>query len=596
MAIRPDFLLHALEADLLSQGLPSKGGDFWPGMTIQEAAAVSIRNSLLKKWEPDSSDAADTAALLKFLESNNRCKAWSLPAPMSSKQEMLLNGFKMAIDSFWFKNGYALIDSPEQAFEHARVGPGSNLEANAGDLYSKLFSSRLTCSNESVYNWYKHCISRLPEWANAEATRALEYGSARVVRGSRLSFVPKNDKISRCICTEPTLNTWFQLGVGTMLERRLKSRFGIDLATQQFKNRELARLGSITDGLSTIDLSSASDSISMRMLEWALPPLMFRMLQKFRTPVTEVPGLGAVELDMISTMGNGYTFPLQTALFACAVVACLHFRGIPERRNRSDSLWGVYGDDIICPSSVTSDVIELLNLLGFRINDDKSFVKGPFRESCGADFYLGTDIRGVYAKKLADPSDSFTLANLLVQFSTRTGISLEKTFRAVTGLLPRNLGAYVVPPWENIDSGIRVPWSIARRFVRSNRNRKTYNARVARPTRIRIMAEDIVVPRRHKRLSYNSSGLLISFVNGTINGASPKGNSCGYIGVREDNVKRTTKRRTTEMWYVIGEPTGRGKSLLMTSYGLSAPAEGSNPELDWDEWETILTSLSSEGG
>lgn len=525
--ITSDALLQSLKDDLLGQNLPFQGS-FWPGMSFTEAAAVSISNSLLKKWEHESTEAADSAALLKFLEANHRCGKWTLPdygtltETQSWKAEMLLNGFKMAVSSFWFckregfVGNFGLVDDLREVFEHSRVGPGSNIAARSGSFYSKLFSSPLTCSNTSLAFWYKHCISRLPEWHLAEQAREAAYGSARLVRGSRLSFVAKNDKISRCICTEPTLNTWFQLGLGEILERRLRGRFGIDLEDQQFKNRELARLGSITDGLSTIDLSSASDSISMRMLKWALPTDMYRMLVSLRTPVAEVPGLGAVELNMISTMGNGYTFPLQTMLFACAVVACMHFRGIPERRNRSDSLWGVYGDDIICPREVTDDVVYLLSLLGFQVNDDKSFVQGPFRESCGADFYHGTDIRGVYVKRLADPSDLFTVVNQLIRFSTKTGISFVRTVKTLLNALPGRLRKYCVPPWENIDSGIQMPWSFAKSYVRSNKNGfKTYYVRVVKPSRIKVSDFGyIVVPRRHKSLIYNPSGLLVSFLQG----------------------------------------------------------------------------------
>lgn len=582
MAIGPSDLSQALMEDLLSQGLPVQGG-FWPGMTIEEAAAVSISNSLLKKWVPDTTEAADKAALDKFLASNQSCAEWSLPVNYDSKSEMLLNGFKQAVESFWFKNGYALTDDPRDCFSAARVGPGSNVLATGGSLYHKLFSSELSCSNKSLYNWYKHCISRLPEWSNAELIRIENYGSARVVRGSKLSFVPKNDKISRCICVEPTLNTWFQLGLGHILEQRLKSRFQIDLSKQQFINRNLARLGSITDGLSTIDLSSASDSISYKMCQWALPADMLRQLEFARTPVVEVPGLGAVQLNMVSTMGNGYTFPLQTMLFSCAVVACLHFRGIPERRNRSDSLWGVYGDDIICPSSVTSDVIHLLALLGFRVNDDKSFVKGPFRESCGSDFYNGTDIRGVYLKAVSSPQEAFVAINSLTQFSTKTGIFLGRLLRLLLSLF-RDWKKHVVPPWENADSGIRIPYRVARRVA--SRAPFTggfwYFAHRVTPMVVRFSETDIVVPRRCKPLIYNPSGLLLSFCNGVIRG--------GVLAVRSDSRRYTRKRLATTMWHEIGCPGNSTKDRIERLLGIRQREahRSDTDELDWGRWETTV--------
>jgi hypothetical protein len=592
VAISPSALFTSLKQDLLGQGLPTEGG-LWPGMTISEAAASSLVDSLIKKWEHDTTDAADKAALYKFLLSNELCKNWSLPSQFDSKTECLLNGFKQAVDSFWFYKGYALTDDLRDLFYEARLGPGANIQSRGGSFYHKLFASPLTCSDPSLYYWYSYCARKDPEWSNAENIRIENYGTPRTVKGSKLSFVPKNDKISRCICTEPTLNTFFQLGLGEILEHRLKSRFNIDLSSQQFKNRDLARLGSITDGLSTIDLSSASDSISLKMLEWALPPDMLRLLLKLRTPCTEVEGLGTVELHMVSTMGNGYTFPLQTMLFACAVVACMHFRGIPERRNRSDSLWGVYGDDIICPREITEDVIHLLALLGFRVNDDKTFVQGPFRESCGSDFFLGTDIRGVYVKKLKRVTDFYVAINLLHRFQTRHGISLENTMRLLFSRFGRKRKPCFVPPWENVDCGIQVPHSVAKKFLRNESpNFWKYKAMRPRMPKIRVFMEHIVVPKSAKRLIYNPSGLFVSFLQRSVQGASPPRNRwesgelehvevsrkgdingmCGVIGVRMDTVNYTPERCVTSMWHTIGCP-GRDTEY----YGL-----------DWGRWETTV--------
>lgn len=573
-ATSPSALLHNLKEDLLSQGLPIDGS-LWPGMSISEAAASSIVGSLVKKWVYDSTEKADQAALEKFLRSNELCKNWTLPSQIDSKTEMLLNGFKQAVYSFWSLRRWphVLVDDLRDVFEHARVGPGAAVGATGGSFYHKLFSSPLTCSDPSLYFWYKYCIRRQPEWSSAELIRQENYGSVRTVRGSKLSFVPKNEEISRCICVEPTLNIFFQLGLGAILERRLKSRFNIDISNQQFKNRDLARLGSITDGLSTIDLSSASDSISMKMLEWCLPSDFFGLLKKLRSPSVEVKGLGTVDLHMISTMGNGYTFPLETMIFACAVVACLHFRGIPENRNRSDSLWGVFGDDIICPSSVTEDVIHLLALLGFRVNDDKTFVQGPFRESCGSDFYRGSDIRGVYLKKLNSSSDFYTAINLLIRFETKTGISLEKLIGHLISELRKRLGGrrpLLVPPWENVDSGIQVPKSVAYRYMRCLKpNHWYYTALRPRVPKIRVLLEQIVVPRSAKKLIFNAPGVHMSYLQGSIQN--------GVIGIRTDTVNHVPERRVTTMWHEIGCP-----SRDTEYYGL-----------DWGRWETTVEGLIS---
>jgi len=454
MAISPEVVLNCLRSDLLSQGLPFQG-ELWPGISIKEAAAISISNSLLKKFDRGRNVKGDAAALDKFLACNQACGEWSLPVDFDSKTETILGEVRQTLYRFWHRNGFPLFDSPIDILHKARIGPGANIKATGGDFYSKFFSSKLSCSDPALYRIYRHYASRFAEWSAAEKIRIEHFGDPLVVQNSRLSFVPKNDKISRCICTEPTLNTYFQLGIGEYIEGRLSEVFGILLSDQQFKNRDLARLGSITDGLSTIDLSSASDSISLKMLRYLLPSDFLNHLIKYRSPSTSVNGRDTFDLHMISTMGNGYTFPLQTMIFASVVVACMRFRGIPYDKSSSDTSWGVYGDDIICPRSCTADVIGTLRILGFSVNHDKTFVEGPFRESCGSDFFMGSDIRGIYIKCLDTEASRYSAINQLIRFSTKTGIFFHETIRT----LLKTVRFRPVPRWEDVSSGIHCPQS-----------------------------------------------------------------------------------------------------------------------------------------
>jgi hypothetical protein len=41
-------------------------------------------------------------------------------------------------------------------------------------------------------------------------------------------------------------------------------------------------------------------------------------------------------------------------------------------------------------------VLESLRFIGFRSNPDKTYIHGPFRESCGSDWYGGLDVRPAY--------------------------------------------------------------------------------------------------------------------------------------------------------------------------------------------------------
>lgn len=540
MALKPEVLYSLLLEDLSdtfgSDFLIDCQGPMWPDMSLSQCAGYSIFHSFLKKLETGRTKDTDRLALERFITCNDSCGNWALPDLYDSRIETLLGEVRRAVYEFWFKDGEPLVDHPFDILERGSVGPGVSIGSEGDSFYAKLFSSRLTCSDSSLYFWYKRYIKSFPEWLNAENIRILNYGEASITPSNRLSFVPKNDEISRTICIEPTLNTIFQAGLGRILESRLYERYGIALSNQQFENRELARFGSLDDDIVTIDLSSASDSISLKMLEWLLPKSFYNQLFKYRSHSSEVKGLGTVPLNMISTMGNGYTFPLQTIIFCAVVVAAFRFRGIPYSVGGVRYLWGVNGDDIACPSLIARDVIDLLVILGFRINNDKTFVKGPFRESCGWDCFLGSNVRGVYVKTLKTPASRYVVLNLLAQFTTRTGIFLPKTF----GRLLETVDFNPVPLWENMDSGIRMPLVYAKPDLDKDTFGHVYKALVPRSRVIRITETCVVVPRSCKQLIYNPSGLFVSFLQRGIYG--------GKIGIREDDVRYATKRRTTSFW------------------------------------------------
>jgi hypothetical protein len=562
MQISADALYSCLLDDLKDQGLDGSQEPPYLGLTTKLAAASNIRRSLLKKLQADNTEVLDSRALLKFLTSNFSCKEWELQDD-SDEDQLLYGELKRAIYDFWFPAGQPLIGNDQMIFDHAGVGPGSAVGALGSDFYSKLFASPLSCSSAYVYKLYTDCISTFPDWDSAEQFRSLSHGSANVVAGSRLSFVPKDKTVSRVICVEPNLNMFFQLGIGTILERRIHTYFGKYLKDQPFKNRELARLGSQGFGPVTIDLSSASDSMSLKMLKYMLPRSFYDLLCRFRSKSTDIPGLGYTELDMVSSMGNGFTFPLQTMFFSCIVLAAARVAGI---KLRHDSLygkdaWGVFGDDIICDESIKDNVLRLLHLCGFTVNKDKTFVEGPFRESCGSDFFLGRNIRGVYVKHLDSMQKLYAVINQLNLFSTRTGIVLRKTVGYLLNFVKWN----PVPCWENDDAGIRVPFSL----VRVTHPRSTilhgsllYHAYRARGRFMRIGDSAIFVGKHHKPLIYNPEGLFISFLRRAVNSSS--------ISVRLDRTRYERKRCVAPNWDT--HPAGH----LLDGW------------FDWQRWETAV--------
>lgn len=543
MTIKSDLVYSLLKQDLdanLGTGFCEEASQgLWVDATFLQAAGCSVLQSFLKKESKSSTAITDEKARQKFLSINEDCRNWQLPV-LNSWTEELLGDLRQIIYNFWYRDTMGLGPNihPYELFELGSVGPGVSIGARGNSFYAKLFSSPLTAGTSSIVQQYKHYISQFPKWQLAESIRASTYGEPIVVSSNRLSFVPKNDEISRCICIEPTLSTITQSGVGRIIERLLDERFGISLSKQPDRNRELARLGSRSDELVTIDLSSASDSMSLKMLHYVLPPQFFRLLCEHRS-LSTLDGPRTVELHMVSTMGNGFTFPLQTMLFSAVVGACMKRRGIPFDSARYSKSWGVFGDDIICPEIVSRDVISLLTLLGFKVNTDKTFVKGPFRESCGGDYFLGSNIRGVYVKSLNTPASRYSVINLLTQFSTRTGLFLPRCI----GRLTETVRFLPIPCWENIESGIRVPFCVARPFLGRDYKTQgfTYKALRAVARRVRVNENaDVVVPYRVKSLISNPDGLYLGFLQGSITGMS--------WAVRNDNVRYITKRQVTSLW------------------------------------------------
>lgn len=259
-------------------------------------------------------------------------------------------------------------------------------------------------------------------WSRALAMYS-PYSSADLIRRDAvLGFAPKKATIHRTTETGPGVNVFLQLAAGSFIRNRLKKIAGIDLDEGQALHARDACAASLDGGASTIDLSSASDTISYWLVKYLLPEGWFSLLDDLRTRFTRVParfskvlgleGTGKpatdihVKLEKFSSMGNGFTFELETLIFWALSKAAV------DRKLGRDTKIRVYGDDIIVPTTTARDVLAILRFAGFTPNEEKTYVTGPFRESCGGDFFLGQSVRPFYLKELPrEPSDWIGLAN-----------------------------------------------------------------------------------------------------------------------------------------------------------------------------------------
>lgn len=228
----------------------------------------------------------------------------------------------------------------------------------------------------------------------------------QMVAGNKLDWVPKNYKTDRTIAIEPDLNMFLQKGLGGLIRRRLK-RVKQDLDTQEV-NQFLAGVGSITGELATLDMSMASDTVAYRLVEvlFLLRPDWFAALEQCRSPVgfAKLPeGDVTVIFEKFSSMGNGYTFELESLIFYSLA------RAVSDLTGESDHRIYVYGDDLVVPTGISTLVMDVLGHCGFLINEDKSFTSGPFRESCGSHYVDGYDVTPFYIREAVDSLDRLFL-------------------------------------------------------------------------------------------------------------------------------------------------------------------------------------------
>lgn len=295
---------------------------------------------------------------------------------------------------------------PDDWVEACRFGPGASFKIPGTTSYDKIRAKPSVTMDFALLGLA--LVNSSPSWISSirghgkddfEGDEPLGYPEPltledfELVRGGRFSLVPKKATTHRDIEVQPLMNVYAQLGIGSMIRKRLK-RAGLDLDRQPAKNRELARLGSVLDHNATIDLRGASNTIAKKLVEFLLPVRWFCALDLCRTRYLEdFPEKGGLlPLERFASMGNGFTFELESLIFWAYVKACASISG------EADHEVAVFGDDVVCGQQTAKLFAEYVESIGFVINHDKSFMSGHFRESCGEDYLMGSDIRPFFYK------------------------------------------------------------------------------------------------------------------------------------------------------------------------------------------------------
>lgn len=289
---------------------------------------------------------------------------------------------------------------------NSRFGPGATL-TDRGRLTSipDKMSSAPTVTGAS--------LDLVPLWDQTAWARYLKQSfpyRSNPVRADydRYCGVPKDALKERGICVGPSLNIYFQLGVGSLLRSRLKKRANIDLDGGQSLHTRVACGASLSGEFATIDLSSASDTVAFMLVKRLVSKQWFEVLTTLRTPATRF-GSKEHRLHKFSAMGNGYTFELETLIFAAFAAQVMVDSGLSPVFGENVF---VYGDDIIVPTRCAQALIDRLSFVGFSTNVRKTYTDGWFRESCGGDFFRGTAVIPHYIEKFPlAPQEWISLAN-----------------------------------------------------------------------------------------------------------------------------------------------------------------------------------------
>jgi len=259
---------------------------------------------------------------------------------------------------------------------------------------------------------------------NSESFTSLSPGSeipAKVIS------VPKTLKTPRLIAMEPTAMQYAQQG---LLESIVEAIEADDIAKNliswkaQTPNQELASRGSLNGDLATLDLSEASDRVSNQHVRHLLRnhSHFAGAVDASRSRKADVDGHGVLRLAKFASMGSALCFPFEAIVF-CTVL----FIGIENELGRTltmrdvKSLIGrvrVYGDDIIIPVEYVSSAVSELEAFGFKVNTNKSFWTGKFRESCGKDYYDGHDVSVTRVRALL-PEQQKSVSEIISTVSLR---------------------------------------------------------------------------------------------------------------------------------------------------------------------------------
>jgi len=299
----------------------------------------------------------------------------------------------------------SLLDSKNSLVDfQAKFGPGSTADGNStiseklsavADVY---LAVRVFFPNSYMPLWFR-VSPKLQIFFIANYTMIHFYRLFGERIPSQGTIVPKTAVKGRFIASEPTVLGYLSMAVADYIDmsvgrRRLQ---GISFVSQK-RNQEFAKLASTSQYFCTVDLSSASDLISKRLFVELFPPFLHDIINLLMTDSIAFNGY-IIRKQRLASMGNGITFRvLALVCYCCSLASVMDTLGCSLFE--ADSYVSIFGDDICLPSQSYGRLTEYLTLMGLVVNNEKSFVKTRFAESCGHHYYDGLLVTPSYLRSL----------------------------------------------------------------------------------------------------------------------------------------------------------------------------------------------------
>ncbi len=419
-------------------------GRIYDDPCIESIRAVRQLCALAGKIEQECTAARNNSAVQGYVVADDACSVWDHDPANESIIEELRSLSR-------FTSGWLLSEADRQIASDnivPRHGPGSTADSLLGN------------QKFDVRYWPEQLHARFPWWDWAIGSPRIPEGGPDVstsVLAARLRLVPKTMSTPRVIVKEPTALQYMQQGLRVPIEEAIKRRTSQIGFTDQEVNREMARTGSVSRDLVTLDLSEASDRVTLRQAEMVFSgvPNVWEALLATRSSSVKLPDGSIRQVFKFASMGSAVCFPVEATVFWTAVLLAIQRHHRKQDRffrltgSFLESLEGkvrVFGDDIIAPYTYLSDIREVFFLLGWKINVSKSFSEGYFRESCGGDFFNGEDVTPVRVRshiatsirQVDETQSTVSLRNQLYYAGYwRTAARLDQRLRRLTrGLYP----------------------------------------------------------------------------------------------------------------------------------------------------------------